>query len=72
MSGFRLVDLPNYVYTNGEGACPACYKPVTRAKKDGHCDECLHDRDLFPVNFKRKPKKKEEDEDEFDPWEFDY
>lgn len=66
MSGqaFQLVDLPDYQYTLGQLACPDCYKPVSRNRTDGRCDECLHNKAFLPVNFKRRPKKKDEEEEE--------
>lgn len=62
---FKLVDLPDYHYPIGL-ACPTCFKPLTsRKKRDGRCDECLHSRDLLPVNYKRRPKRKDQEDDEF-------
>lgn len=60
---FLLIDLPNYTYTNGL-ACPDCYKPVTRNKKDGRCYDCLRDKKVLPVNYIRPPKKKEEEDED--------
>lgn len=58
-----LVDLPDYKYPQNL-ACPeGCYKPVARGRKDGRCDECLEDKNVLPVNYRRKPAPKDEEED---------
>jgi hypothetical protein len=64
VSATKLIDLPVFSYSLGQLACPECYKPVSRNRTDGRCDECLHDKKLLPVNFKRRPKKKDEEEEE--------
>jgi uncharacterized Zn finger protein (UPF0148 family) len=47
--------------------CPECYAPLfSRKRKDGRCDNCLKSKDLLPINYKRPPKKKS-DEDEEEP-----
>lgn len=62
---FSLVNLPDYNYSTGFLACPNCYKPVSRSRKDGRCDDCLKDRESLPVNYRRDPKRRnDEDEDE--------
>jgi hypothetical protein len=60
---FKLIDLPDYQYPEG-AACPECYAPTSRNRRDARCDVCLHDKKLLPVNYRRRPKKKvDEDED---------
>lgn len=60
---FKHVDV-FYVYKNGTLACPECYKPVNRGRQDGRCDDCLKDKDLLPVNYRRQPKPKDQEEDD--------
>jgi hypothetical protein len=64
---FFLMDQRPSVYdpTQGLGlACPECYRPVSRTQRDGRCFQCLGDKTVLPVNYRRPPKRKEEDEDE--------
>jgi hypothetical protein len=65
MGRFLLSELPDYKYPINL-ACPTCYKPLeNRGRRDGRCDECLKSKDLLPVNWRRPPKRKQ-DEDEKD------
>lgn len=61
---FSLVnDLPQYEYPLNL-ACRGCYKPLNSRKAGGLCTECVHSKDLFPVNYRRVFKKKVDDEEE--------
>lgn len=60
---FLLSELPNYDYTSGL-ACRACYVPLPQGRKEGRCDDCLKSKDVLPVNYRRPPKRKDDEEDE--------
>lgn len=60
--GFLLSELPDYDYSTGL-ACPECYAPVERGRVDGRCDSCLRNKKVLPVNYRRPPKKKEDEEE---------
>jgi hypothetical protein len=29
----------------------------------GRCDNCWHSKDILPINYKRRPKRKDEEEE---------
>jgi hypothetical protein len=45
-------------------ACRECLSPLPTGRKDGRCDECWHSKLVLPVNYKRRPKKKGEEDDD--------
>lgn len=63
---FKLIDLPDYDYGKGMLACPECYAPVHRGRVDGRCESCLKSKKILPVNYRRPPKKKTEEEDDYE------
>lgn len=63
---FKLMELPDYDYSETNLACPECYMPVQRGRVDGRCDSCLKSKKILPVNYRRPPKKKTEEEDDYE------
>jgi rRNA maturation endonuclease Nob1 len=46
-------------------ACYGCHSLLPDGNpKKGYCKTCLEDKNLFPVNYKRQPEKKRDDDDD--------